>query len=107
MVRSKPAAGGASGPGQQFDYMEAVRSASSVSTPPDEPFASEDLGETVIKLNKAVTHMKLTRPLEGGVDTAAGPIKADSAELVPGFGEMVWELFTEARVEYIMCVCVL
>lgn len=92
-VRSKPAgtAGGGASGGRRFDYMEVAQSASTVSTPPDEPFASDDLGETVIKLNKTVTHMKLARPLEGClVDAATSPmIKADSAELVPGFGEMV------------------
>ena len=36
----------------RFDYTEAVDSASSISTPPvhDEPFASENLGDTVVKV---------------------------------------------------------
>lgn len=34
-----------------------MKSASSVSTPPDEPFASDNLGETVINLTKAVARM--------------------------------------------------
>ena len=43
--------------GGGFDYAEAVHSASSVSTPPtsfltDEPFASDNLGDTVIRLDK-------------------------------------------------------
>ena len=105
-VRSKPAGRGAIAPaGRQFDYMEAVQSASSVSTPPDEPFASEDLGETVVKLNKTVTHMthmKLAQRLEGGViDTPTRPIKAESAELVPGFGEMVWSTLFAEGLEYV------
>ena len=35
--------------------MEAVNSASSISTPNNEPFASDDLGETVIRMDGAVT----------------------------------------------------
>ena len=38
----------------RFDYTEMVESASSISTPPvtDEPFASDVLGDTVIKSEK-------------------------------------------------------
>ena len=45
-----------------FDYVEPVESGSSVSTPPtsslpdDEPFASDNLGDTVIKLDKVGKH---------------------------------------------------
>lgn len=47
---------------EAFDYVELVHSASSLSTPPctssDQPFASEDLGETVICLDKAMAKMR-------------------------------------------------
>lgn len=59
VVRSKPVL--LNRPSQGFDYAEAVNSASSISTPPNEPFASSDLGETVIKLDKAVTHTRYTQ----------------------------------------------
>ena len=38
----------------RFDYSEVVESASSISTPPvtDEPFASDTLGDTIIKMEK-------------------------------------------------------
>ena len=53
-VRSKPPLPQSTSMG--FDYVEAVHSASSVSTPPasipDDPFASDNLGDTVIKLDK-------------------------------------------------------
>lgn len=65
-------------PSQGFDYMEAVNSASSVSTPPNEPFAQDALGETVIKMDRVVTHMKQTG--EGGGLTAASPLKAEGSE---------------------------
>lgn len=49
---------------EAFDYVELVHSASSLSTPPcsssDQPFASEDLGETVIYMDKARTKMRQT-----------------------------------------------
>ncbi len=56
-VRSKPVL--LNRPSQAFDYVEAVNSASSISTPPHEPFASDDLGDTVVKLDKAVARMRL------------------------------------------------
>ena len=45
-----------------FDYVEPVDSASSMSTPPpsslpDDPFASDNLGETVIRLDKVCLYM--------------------------------------------------
>ena len=83
VVRSKPLRNRTS---QAFDYLEAVNSASSVSTPPNDPFASDDLGETVIKLNKAVTHMKLTG--DGGGLSTASPLKTDASETLPD--TMVW-----------------
>ena len=54
-VRSKPPLPQSTSMG--FDYVEPVHSASSVSTPPassipDDPFASDNLGDTVIKLDK-------------------------------------------------------
>ena len=49
---------------QKYDYVEPVHSASSLSTPPhsssfsDEPFASESLGATAIRLDKEMAKMK-------------------------------------------------
>ena len=63
-VRSKPPLPQSTSMG--FDYVEAVHSASSVSTPPasipDDPFASDNLGDTVIKLDKVRGSSK---PLRG------------------------------------------
>ena len=69
-------------PSQGFDYVEPVNSASSISTPSNEPFASDDLGDTVIKLDRAVTH---TRYGQSGAGTAAkmaaaSPYKTDTSE---------------------------
>ena len=48
---------------QKYDYVEPVHSASSLSTPPnssfsDEPFASESLGATAIRLDKTMVKIK-------------------------------------------------
>lgn len=85
MVRSKPPPG----EGQEFDYVEAVNSASSVSTPPDDPFASDSLGETVIKVDKAVTHKMYTLPENddsGFTVPVLGPVKTDSTLPFPAQG---------------------
>lgn len=76
VVRSKPVLHNRTSQG--FDYLETANSASTVSTPPNDPFASDDLGETVIKLNKAVT-------LTGGgnVPSTASPLKTDASEALP------------------------
>lgn len=89
VVRSKPVL--LNRPSQGFDYVEAVNSASSVSTPPNDPFASSDLGETVIKLDKAVTHM---RSLQLGPEAtpkmaAASPYKTDGSETPPNSDAIV------------------
>ena len=45
--------------GMGFDYVEPVESGSSLATPPssipDDPFASESLGDTVIRLDRVHT----------------------------------------------------
>lgn len=76
MVRSKPRPH----EGKEFDYAEAVNSASSVSTPPNDPFASDELGETVIKVDGAVTHMYSTREeADSFTVPILGPVKTDGA----------------------------
>lgn len=75
VVRSKPTL--QNRPSLAFDYIEAANSASSVSTPTNEPFASDDLGETVIKLDK----MKLVG--NGGGLSTASPLKTDASESLP------------------------
>lgn len=71
---------------QAFDYVELVQSASSLSTPPcpDQPFASEDLGETVIRLDKALSQAK--KEGDGGSpslqppEVSPGPLIKDKPE---------------------------
>lgn len=90
VVRSKPVQ--LNGPGQGFDYAEAVNSASSVSTPPDEPFASSDLGDAVIRQERTRTYMKLTQPGEGGLKMPAmSPLKTDGSETPPRSDAMASE----------------
>lgn len=67
-------------PSQGFDYAEAVNSASSVATPPNEPFASDDLGETVVRLDKAMARMRLQHQMEGKAESIASPYKTDTSE---------------------------
>ena len=94
MVRSKPRP--QPHEGQAFDYAEAVNSASSVSTTPNntDPFASDDLGETVIRVDKAVTHM--LHSANEGEDShfsvpVLGPIKTDSAmPIAPGLVSLTY-----------------
>lgn len=90
MVRSKPLVL-PNRPSQGFDYMEAVNSASSVSTPPnDEPFASSNLGETVIKLNEAVTHVGAGREAAAsGKAAAASLYKTEGSEMSPNSDALV------------------
>lgn len=57
VVRTKPVL--LNRPSQGYDYMEAVNSASSVSTPPNEPFESSSLGETVIRVDPSDAHRRV------------------------------------------------
>ena len=71
MVRAKPLLDNRSSQG--FDYIEAVNSASSVSTPPNEPFAADDLGDTVIKLDNAMNCVRKNQ----SESFTLSPLKAD------------------------------
>ncbi len=55
-------------PPRAFDYAEPVHSASSVSTPTeDQPFAMDSLGETVVRLDKAMARLQMAkRQVEAG-----------------------------------------
>ena len=67
VVRSKPVA--QNRPSQAFDYVEPVHSASSVSTPTSqEPFVSDSLGETVIRLDRAMARLHVAQGQDGGTD---------------------------------------
>ena len=57
---------------QKYDYIEPVQSASSMSTPPrsspfsDEPFASDNLGDTAVRLDKEMAKVKGQVVIRGG-----------------------------------------
>lgn len=59
VVHSKPVL--LNQPSQGYDYVEPVRSASSVSTPTHEPFASDSLGDTVVRLDRAMARLKIAQ----------------------------------------------
>ncbi len=81
MVRSKPLPP----EGREFDYAVDVNSASSVSTPsPNEPFASDNLGETVIKVDQAITHTYTAAEEDSSFTVPVlGPVKTDCALPMP------------------------
>lgn len=54
---------------QGFDYVEPVQSASSVSTPTHEPFAANSVGDTVVKLDRAMARLRLARMQAEASDT--------------------------------------
>lgn len=90
---------------QKYDYVEPVHSASSMSTPPqsssfsDEPFASESLGATAVRLDKTMAKMKGQVVIGGDEGPSSlqlrpplispGPLKTEE-EFVSAKGVCVW-----------------
>ncbi|XP_041455234.1 pericentriolar material 1 protein-like isoform X3 [Lytechinus variegatus] len=69
----------------QYDYIENVDSASSLSTPPslgrgEFGFANEDLGDTVIHLDKALKRMREYERLKAEAEAASGISSIDNAK---------------------------
>ncbi|XP_072039605.1 LOW QUALITY PROTEIN: uncharacterized protein [Amphiura filiformis] len=87
-VKGAAAAGGDSLASDQYDYMENIDSASEISTPPstgpgDFGFANDELGDTVIHLDKALQRMREYERMKAEAEAAAasgGATAGDSKE---------------------------
>ena len=102
---------------QVYDYVELVQSASSLSTPPcpDQPFAADDLGETVIRRDRALA--KLVSGEEEGSPALLPPVVSlGPLEIEEGVLETSFEQEPTVRFDCIytggditgsmVCVCV-
>ena len=73
---------------QKYDYIEPVQSASSMSTPPrsssfsDEPFVSDHLGATAVRLDKDMAKVKRQVVIGGGEESS--PLRLRPPVISPG-----------------------
>ena len=88
---------------QKYDYAEAVHSASSLSTVSDEPFASDSLGATAIRLDKAMAKTKGKVVLGG--DGKASPLGLEPLMVSPGPLKTYNKLVSEISQLDILCLC--
>lgn len=101
---------------QKYDYIEPVHSASSLSTPPnssfsDEPFASEFLGATAIRLDKTMAKIKGEVAFgSGGGEGEGGGSGLKPPVISPGplktENEFVSEIHQLLHLFSCVCVCV-
>ena len=92
---------------QKYDYIEPVHSASSLSTPPnssfsDEPFASESLGATAIRLDKTMAKIKGKVVFGSGEGEGSAGLKPPM--ISPGPLKTENEFVSEINNDWICCV---
>ena len=96
---------------QKYDYVEPVNSASSLSTPPnsslisdDQPFASESLGATAVRLDKTMAKVKGEVVIGG--DDRGSPFRLKPPVVSPGPLKTGDEMVSLLYVCVCVCVCV-